>query len=97
MLEHHDYIQFAGDWCNRERQFIGQAVQEYEGAIQDEPASWVCLRLRIENTPYYLGYRLGKDELLEASSAALLDRSSKHLLTGSQTCRPSLTRRACPR
>jgi AraC-like DNA-binding protein len=79
-MEYQEDIHFAGDWSGSEQQLLGQAVQEYERSSQDNsplgdrdgPAPWVCLRVRIEDTPYYLGYRFGEDDILKATSAVAL-------------------------
>lgn len=79
-MEYQKDIHFAGEWSDEEQRLLCQAVQVHEWARQDGNtlasrdghAPWVCLRVRIEDTPYYLGYRFGEDDILKATSAVAL-------------------------
>lgn len=72
-----DYVHFGGDWREAEREAVDEAVavsEEEAGHRQpdDGSAPWVCLRVQFNGEPYFLGYRLGGEEILKAQSAAEL-------------------------
>lgn len=78
-MELHDHLHFAGDWSESEQELVDRAVSRYESAAEsdaagssDGSAPWVCLRVRIKDDPYYLGYRFGEDDILKAGSADAL-------------------------
>ena len=76
-VETDDYVHFGGDWTEAEREAIGEAVAASEEAGRGPPADdgsvpWVCLRVRLDGGPHFLGYRIGGEEILKAQSAAEL-------------------------
>ena len=76
-MGHRDHVHFASDWSESEQELVDRAVSKYESVVQsdaavgssDGSAPWVCLRVRIKDGPYYLGYRFGEDDVLKAASA----------------------------
>jgi AraC-like DNA-binding protein len=76
-METNDYVHFGGDWRESEREAVGQAVAASEEAGSGPPdgdgsAPWVCLRVRLDGGPYFLGYQLGGEDILKAKSASAL-------------------------
>lgn len=79
-METDDTIHFGGDWRKAEREVVKEAVVASEGESSaergppgvDGHAPWVCLRVRLNGSPYFLGYQLGGEDILKAQSAAAL-------------------------
>jgi AraC-like DNA-binding protein len=75
-METDDYVHFGGNWREAEREAVGEAVAASEEEVgrgppdDDASAPWVCLRVHLNGEPYFLGYRLGGEEILKAQSAA---------------------------
>jgi AraC-like DNA-binding protein len=84
-METDDTIHFGGDWRKAEREVVEEAVTASDGETNagrsppgiEGPDSasidpWVCLRVRLDGGPYFLGYQLGGDDILKAQSASEL-------------------------
>ena len=74
-MEPNDYIHFAGEWAEAERDAVARALVEYEREIgdveaTDGPRPLACLKVQDHReTPYFAAYRLGREDILAAPTA----------------------------
>lgn len=74
-METDDYIHFAGDWSEAERELVGRAITEFEREVGDAEASdgprpLVSLKVQVDGeTLSFAAYRLGRNDMLAAPTA----------------------------
>lgn len=77
-METDDYIHFAGDWSEAEREIVERAITEFEREVGDaessaSPRPLVSLKVRADGEPpAFAAYRLGRDDMLAAPTAKQL-------------------------
>jgi AraC-like DNA-binding protein len=75
-MDSDDYIHFAGDWSEAERATAERAIAEFEEKAADlrppseGPRPLVCLKgAPKDETPCFVAYRLGREDMLTALTA----------------------------
>jgi AraC family transcriptional regulator len=76
-MDNYDYIHFAGDWSESEREVVDRAVTEFEEKVgqprlgpSEQPKPLMCLKVQTDGEqPCFAACRVGRDDMVAASTA----------------------------